>query len=70
MPTLRLTHLALLAFIAATTLDAQRPGEPVFPFSTEERYDASRVAPYRGRHEAIYRHIDANLDAHLANIQR
>ncbi|MBX3174096.1 MAG: M20/M25/M40 family metallo-hydrolase [Gemmatimonadaceae bacterium] len=70
MPTIRLTYLALLAFLAATTLGAQRPGEPVFPFSTEERYDASRVAPYSGRHEAIYRHIDANLDAHLANIQR
>lgn len=58
------------ALLAAGSLQAQRPGEPVFPFTTEERYDVSRIAPYAGRHEAIYRHIDANLDTHLEHIRR
>ena len=66
--------LAALLFAAsvfsATGANAQRPGEPTFPFSTDAEYDASRIAPYRGRHEAIYRHIDANLAQHLAHIQR
>ncbi len=70
MRVLRIALFTAVTALTAGTLEAQRPGEPVFPFATEERYDASSVAPYRGRHEAIYRHIDANLDAHLANIQR
>lgn len=65
------TTAALAAFLVCSAVaGAQRPGEPVFPFSTDERYDAERIAPYRGTHEAIYRHIDANLPAHLGNIQR
>ena len=70
MRALRVASLLAATALAAAPLQAQRPGEPVFPFSTDARYDASCVTPYRGRHEAIYRHIDANLDAHLANIQR
>ncbi len=70
MHTFRHALIVTSALLLAGTAAAQRPGEPVFPFSTEERYDASRIAPYRGQHEAIYRHIDANLDAHLAHIQR
>jgi acetylornithine deacetylase/succinyl-diaminopimelate desuccinylase-like protein len=62
---------ALFVSLALTdALPAQRPGEPSFPFRTEAAYDASTIAPYRGVHTAIYRHIDANLDAHLAHIQR
>lgn len=60
----------ILTFALSVALPAQRPGEPTFPFSTEVEYDASQIAPYRGVHTAIYRHIDANLDAHLAHIQR
>jgi len=60
----------LSAFALPAVLLAQRPGEPTFPFSTEAEYDASKIAPYRGVHTAIYQHIDANLDAHLAHIQR
>ncbi|MEX2180661.1 MAG: M20/M25/M40 family metallo-hydrolase [Gemmatimonadaceae bacterium] len=61
---------ALLLLLASGAAGAQRPGEPTFPFSTDAQYDASGIAPYRGRHDAIYRHIDANLAEHLANIQR
>ncbi len=41
-----------------------------FPFQTDEKFDASSIAPYPGRHDAIYRYIDEHLDQHFANIQR
>ena len=65
-----LSFAAVVSLLLPIGAAAQRAGEPSFPFSTDERYDAGRIAPYRGTHDAIYRHIDANLDAHLANIQR
>ena len=64
------TILAALLIASPSLATAQRPGEPTYTFTTDAQYDASRVAPYRGTHDAIYRHIDANLPAHLANIQR
>ncbi len=65
-----LIAIACLTVLGTTPAFAQRAGEPVFQFSTNERYDASRIPAYRGDHQAIYRHIDANLDRHLAEIQR
>ena len=70
MRSMQIALLSLATALSAGLLEAQRAGEPVFPFSTEERYDPSRIVPYRGSHDAIYRHIDANLEAHLGNIQR
>lgn len=43
---------------------------PTYSLATTEAYDLSGIAPYAGDHAAVYAHIDANLDAHLAAIQR
>lgn len=36
----------------------------------QDSFTSSTIAPYRGKHDDVYRHIDANRDAHLANLQR
>ena len=41
-----------------------------FEFTTEEAFDGASVPPYTGDHADVYAHIDANLDAHVANLQR
>ena len=43
---------------------------PVFSPSTSEAYDFGKISPYLEKHEAVYEYIDANMDAHLAAIQR
>jgi acetylornithine deacetylase/succinyl-diaminopimelate desuccinylase-like protein len=43
---------------------------PRFPITSTERYDPSAVPAYQGAHPDVYAHIDANLPAHLANLQR
>ena len=53
--------------IAAGPLAAEPPD---FPPSTDEKFDAAALGSYPGNHAAIYAHIDQNLDAHLANLQR
>jgi acetylornithine deacetylase/succinyl-diaminopimelate desuccinylase-like protein len=60
--------LAALALVA--TFPARADAPPIPGFTTEEAFDASRVAAYRGDHEDVYRHIDAHLAEHLAGIQR
>ncbi|MGH7501931.1 MAG: M20/M25/M40 family metallo-hydrolase [Longimicrobiales bacterium] len=45
-------------------------GASAFTFETDEAFDATTIAPYDGDHAAIYQHIDDNLDAHIANVQR
>jgi hypothetical protein len=55
------------ATAAATQGRVQRPD---FRLDATEGFDANTIPPYPGDHEAVYRHIDANLDAHVANIQR
>ena len=69
--------LILLALSAACAApepasEAALPLRPSdrFSFSTDEKYDASVVPPYDGDHAAVYAHIDANLDAHIAELQR
>jgi len=49
-----------------------REGSPVadFEFTTDEAFDARGIPAYGGDHAATYAYIDANLDAHLANLQR
>ena len=43
---------------------------PHYEVTTAEAYDLSVIKTYTGEHEAIYAHIDENLDAHLGNLQR
>lgn len=43
---------------------------PVFELATDEAYELGAVQPYEVSHAAIYEHIEANLDQHLAAIQR
>ncbi|MCI0432891.1 MAG: M20/M25/M40 family metallo-hydrolase [Gemmatimonadetes bacterium] len=49
--------------------EASRPSLG-FAFETEDAFDAATIAPYEGDHAAIYAHIDQNVDAHIAHIQR
>jgi acetylornithine deacetylase/succinyl-diaminopimelate desuccinylase-like protein len=58
----------LSAFSAASGL--QETGPPAIRFTTEEAFDASTIQPYAGRHDDVYRHIDANLEAHVKELQR
>lgn len=57
---------------AAVTAQASpaAPARPEYVLPSAEAFDAAAVPPYRGDHAAVYAHIDANLDEHLANIQR
>jgi acetylornithine deacetylase/succinyl-diaminopimelate desuccinylase-like protein len=68
--------LALLFVCAASSVAAQTPQStdapkrPTFVITTTARFDAAAVRPYAGSHAAVYSHIDANLAAHVANLQR
>ncbi len=41
-----------------------------FEFTTDEAFDASTIPAYPGDHREVYGHIDANLGAHIASLQR
>jgi acetylornithine deacetylase/succinyl-diaminopimelate desuccinylase-like protein len=43
---------------------------PSFKVSTSEAYDFDRIPRYLENHQAVYDYVDANIDAHLAAIQR
>lgn len=43
---------------------------PTFELTTTEAYDMSSIGVYGEDHAAVYAHIDQNLDAHLAELQR
>lgn len=67
--------LALTA--ACAPADAQRddttlpvPPSQRFTFATEDAFDAASIPAYGGDHGAIYAHIDAHLDDHVAQLQR
>lgn len=68
----------LCAVLAACApADAAREPETVpvppsqrFTFDTDEAFDASSIPAYTGAHGTVYDHIDANLDRHVAAIQR
>lgn len=60
----------LLGAAFAGTAHPQQAQRPRFRLTTTERFDAASIAPYRGNHAAVYRHIDANLDRHVTNMQR
>lgn len=43
---------------------------PTYTFTTDEAFDAAGVPPYAGDHAEVYARIDADLDAHIAHLQR
>lgn len=43
---------------------------PTVELPDAEAFDAASVSAYAGGHDAVYAHIDENLDAHVAEIQR
>ena len=43
---------------------------PAHQLATTEAYDLADIEPYAGEHAAVYAHIDTNLEAHLAAMQR
>jgi acetylornithine deacetylase/succinyl-diaminopimelate desuccinylase-like protein len=49
---------------------AQDTRPPSIRFTTDEAFDASRIPPYAGTHDDVYKHIDASIDAHVAQLQR
>lgn len=66
MRVLRFTTLLLVA----ASLGAQETQRPDFLFTTDRAFSAASIPRYRGNHQDIYAHIDANLDSHLRNLQR
>lgn len=62
--------LAAALAVAAAGTRAEPPSRPAYAFSTTEAFDAAAVPPYAGRHEDVYARIDADLDAHVAHLQR
>lgn len=69
----RFVELSALGALGAAFAGSARPQQanrPRYRLTTTEKFDAATVPPYRGNHAAIYRHIDANLDRHVANLQR
>jgi len=43
---------------------------PAFSLATDEAYDFGAIPEYTGSHQRVYDHIDANIDSHIASIQR
>jgi acetylornithine deacetylase/succinyl-diaminopimelate desuccinylase-like protein len=43
---------------------------PTWTFTTAEAFDAASIPPYAGDHAEVYARIDADLDAHVAHLQR
>ena len=64
--------LLLSAATAAGVVVAAQASQtrPAVRFTTEEAFDASRIAAYAGNHDEVYRHIDANLQTHLEQLRR
>jgi acetylornithine deacetylase/succinyl-diaminopimelate desuccinylase-like protein len=62
--------LALGLFAAVAGLAAQAPARPRVTLPPATPFDAAQVAAYPSEHPEIYRHIDANLGAHLEHIRR
>jgi acetylornithine deacetylase/succinyl-diaminopimelate desuccinylase-like protein len=69
------TTLVLLAACAMTEAPqhetgTDQPPSQRFGFETDEAFDAASIPAYTGDHADVYAHIDANLDDHVAQIQR
>lgn len=56
-----------------TAIDAESEvaiERPSYAITTDEAFSAADIAPYSGNHQKVYDHIDANLDSHIAELQR
>lgn len=56
--------------VTATDTTAATIERPKFRIETDETFSSSGIGQYAGSHDDIYRHIDAELDNHVKNIQR
>ena len=61
---------ATLATPLAAPLAAQTVRPPDVTFTTDEKFDPSAIAAYTGRHDDVYKHIDANIADHLEQLRR
>jgi acetylornithine deacetylase/succinyl-diaminopimelate desuccinylase-like protein len=61
--------LAIAALVAATAT-AQETQRPELKLGAAPPYDTKAIPAYRGNHAKVYAHIDANLAAHTAALQR
>ncbi len=55
---------------AAATPVAVDVVRPKFRLDSDEVFAAVSIDSYSSSHDAVYAHIDENLDAHIAEIQR
>ncbi len=65
--------LTLALAIAGCGRTSEEPAaieRPTHQLATTEAYDVGAIPAYAGDHTAVYDYIDANLDRHLAAIQR
>ena len=61
--------LVAAALLTISTL-AQEVRPPAIRFTTEEAFDAASVPPYAGKHDEVYKHIEANIQGHVSELQR
>src|SRR5210317_2638587 len=77
---MRVFALTALSLLAAGCQPAAEPvpepgsntevQRPAFELATSAAYDVAAIEAYVGDHAAVYDYIDANLDDHLAALQR
>jgi len=60
----------LTGAMAAPISQATAAGRQSWSFETDEAFDASAIPAYGGQHTAVYDRIDADIDAHVAHLQR
>ncbi len=63
----RTVILAMLFVAFGSTAEVKRPK---YDIDLSNPYSTDQVAAYAGDHQAVYEYIDANLDVHLAHLQR
>jgi acetylornithine deacetylase/succinyl-diaminopimelate desuccinylase-like protein len=57
------------ALLTVSTL-AQEVRPPAIRFTTDAAFDAGSVPAYTAKHDAVYQHIDANIQKHVGELQR
>lgn len=62
--------LFALTLVSPLYLAAQEVGRPQYSIDMSYPYDYSSIPAYTEEHQAIYKHIDDNLPAHVSNLQR
>lgn len=59
-----------VVFAFLFSLSAIAAERPSFTIDKSKPYDASTVRAYAGKHDGVYRYIDAHYDDHVAQLQR